>query len=231
MITRYAYIIDGETLWGPGPMPYFIHLQDGTMWEITAHTIEESEAVGVFVVEQVGYIDNLDERFYRWNVPEYSIVDGRPRETHTYVFIPAAKENMIKGVDEYAEKLRQIVATVYPGQYQEYDQVYKEAVEVSAIPADQEITASDYPYLEADIGVTLMWGEERTIANIREAALTVMNTRDSWNDFGGNLRKARLATKKSIRDAATDEAAIVLFNDFCSKTVIDYFSNVNVQDQ
>lgn len=226
MITRYAYIVDGETLWGPGPMPYFIKLKDKTMWEITAHTIEESESIGVFVVEQIGYIEDLDQRFYRWNDPGYSIVDGRPREVHTKFFIPAARSNMIKGVDEYAEKLRQIVATMYPGQYQEYDQVYKEAVEVNSLPIDQEILPGTYKFLEADIGVTPYWGEERFISNVREAAVTVANTRDTWNDFGGNLRKARLETKKLIREATSDEQAIEIFNDFCSKKVVNYFTVV-----
>lgn len=224
MITRYAYIVDGETLWGPGPMPYFITLKNKHMWEITAHPVEESESIGIFVVEQIGYFEDLDERFYRWNEPEYTIVDGRPRETHTYYFIPAARINMIKGIDEYAEELRQIVATMYPGQYQEYDQVYKEAVEVNSLPLDQEITPGTYKFLEADIGVTYYWGEERLISNVREAAITVANTRDSWNDFGGNLRKARLETKKLIREATSDEQAMVLFNDFCSKKVVHYFS-------
>lgn len=227
MIDRYAYIVNGETLWGPGPMPYFIELQDKTEWEITAHSVEESEAVGVFRVEQIGYNETLDTRFYRRNTPIYSIVNGKPQEVHTYFFIPAARNNMINGIDEYAEEVRKIVATQYPGQYQEYERVYKEALEVISLPVDQEILPGEYPYLEADIGVTIMWGTERPVTNIREAALTVKNTGDDWTKLCGSIRKSRLSTKKQIREASTDEEAISLFYKFCNKKVPHFWEEAN----
>jgi hypothetical protein len=229
MITRYAYIVDGETRWGPGVMPYFLNLVDGTMWEITAHSVEESESVGIFVVEQIGYVEDLDERFYQWAGPEYSIVDGRPRETHRFHFIPAARDNMIKGVDDYAEEVRQLVATKYPGQYQEYERVYNEAIEVNSLPLDQEIEPGTYPFLEADVGVTKYWDSERLIENLREAAFTVLNTRDFWNKVAYSIRKSRLLTKKLIKEAETDEEAMVHFNEFCSKHVLHFWQDTQAQ--
>jgi len=233
MITRYAYIVDGETKWGPGPMPYFLNLVDGTRWEITAHSVEEAEAVGIFEVEQIGYIEDLDERFYQWAGPEYAIVDGRPRETHRFHFIPAARDNMITGVDDYAEEIRQKVATKYPGQYQEYERVYTEALEVRALPLDHEIAPGTYPYLEADVGVTKYWDSDWLIADIREAAFTVLNTRDFWNKVAYSVRKSRLLTKKRIREAGSDEEAISFFNDFTSKHVLHFWQDAMraIEDQ
>ena len=223
MVQRYAYIVDGETLWGPGPQPYFIQLQNNILWEVLAHSVEESEAVGVYEVAQVDYQEEFDTRFYQCNFPEYSIVDGRPQEVYTYTFIPAARDNMISGVDEYAERVRQTVATQYPGQYQEYERVYNEAVEVLSLPEDQEILSGEYPYLEADIGVTILWGSDRPVANVRESALTVKNTRDDWNKLCGAIRKSRLSTKKNLREAASDEEAIQIFYEFCNKKVPDFW--------
>jgi len=222
MNERFAYIVDGVTLWGPGPMPYFIELQNGELWEITAHDIESSEANGIFKVEQVNYKEDLDTRFYQAYVPVYEIVNGRPRETWSYHFIPAARENMVKGIDEYAEYLRTQMATTHPGQYEEYNQVYKEALEVAALPLEQDIVAGTYKYLDADVNVTFSRRYERIVQNIREAAQTVIDTRNHWLKFGGNLRTARLLAKKQISEAATDEEAIVIFDDFCKKNSWDY---------
>jgi hypothetical protein len=77
---------------------------------------------------------------------------------------------MISGVDEYAEKLRSQVTTLYPGQYEEYNEAYSQALEVSQLPPEQEITAGTYSYLDADVGVTYSETLGREVQNIREAA-------------------------------------------------------------
>jgi hypothetical protein len=221
MITRYAYVVDDETLWGPGPMPYFITLTNGIVWEITAHTKEENEAVGIYVVEQINYRE-FDDRFERPNIPPYALINGRPTETWTYSFIPAAKINMQFAVDEHAEILRTQVATQFAGQYAEYDEAYAEAVIVMNLPQNETIANEDYPYVAADIGVTYSQTLERTVETIREAAGLIVRTREDWKIFGASLRAARLTAKKNIKEAISDEAAKAIYDAFAATTISDY---------
>lgn len=225
MITRYAYIVNDDTLWGPGPMPYFITLTDGTMWEITAHTQEENEAIGIYIVEQINYRE-YDERFEQANIPAYAIVNGRPTETWSYTFIPAAVNNMIVSVDEYSEELRSVIASKYAGQMAEYEEAYSESLNVSSLPTNQEIQTGEYPFLDADVGVTFSSKLERVVSNIREAAELVIDTRNVWKIFGANLRTARLLTKKQIREAADAASAKVIYDDFISKKYDHYMPSL-----
>lgn len=221
MITRYAYVVNDETLWGPGPMPYFITLTDNTMWEITAHTQEENEAVGIYEVEQINYRE-YDDRFERANIPSYALINGLPTETWSYTFIPAANINMQLAVDEHAEFLRTEVATKFPGQYAEYDQAYGEALDISKLDPNAVIVNADYPYVAADIDVTYSESLGREVQTIREAANLIISTRIIWHDFGANLRAARLGAKKNIKDASTDQAAKTIYDAFVATTIIDY---------
>jgi hypothetical protein len=212
MTTRYAYIVNGNTVWGPGPSPYYITLQNGDIWEISAHTVEESESIGIFVVTQIDKKE-VDKKFFAANLPAYSISNGRPVETWTYFFIPAARDNMILSVDSYAEEVREHVATQFPGQYAEYEEVYREALEVNSLPVGQEIPAGVYTFLEADIDVTVSPTLGRVVQNVREAADLVLQTRNQWKIYGTEIRKNRLRVKKLIRDAATDEEAYQIYED------------------
>ena len=221
MITRYAYVVDNETLWGPGPMPYFITLTDNTMWEITAHTQEENEAVGIYEVEQINYRE-YDDRFERANIPSYALINGLPTETWSYTFIPAANINMQLAVDEHAELLRTEVATKFPGQYAEYDQAYGEALDISKLDPNAVIVNADYPYVAADIDVTYSESLGREVQTIREAADLIISTRIIWHDFGASLRLARLTAKKNITDAISDETAKAIYDAFAATTSEDY---------
>lgn len=223
MIKRYAYVVDDETLWGPGPMPYFITLTDNTAWEITAHTKEENEAVGIYEVEQINYRE-FDDRFERLNIPSYALINGLPTETWTYTFIPAANINMQIAVDEHAELLRTQVATKFPGQYAEYDQAYAEAMIVINLPENATILNEDYPYVAADIGVTYSPILERTVLTIREAAGLIVGTREDWKNFGASLRAARLAAKKNIKDSSTNQEAKAIYDNFAATTIADYLT-------
>jgi hypothetical protein len=215
MTTRYAYINleNNETLWGPGPNPYFITLKNGDMWEITAHTVQESEAIGIFIVEQKDKRD-FDSRFERQLLPEYEIINGKPRETWSYEFIPAARTNMVFAVDEHAEGLRSTIATQYAGQYEEYNEAYREALEVSDLPVNAVIEPGTYPFLDADVDVTYSASLGRIVQNVKEAATLVIETRNAFKAFGISVRTNRLQAKKDIRDAATDAIAYHLYNQY-----------------
>ena len=193
------------------------------MWEITAHTKEENEAVGIYEVEQINYRE-YDDRFERSNIPSYALINGLPTETWSYTFIPAAKTNMQLAVDEHAELLRTQVATKFPGQYAEYDQAYAEAMIVMNLPENATILNEDYPYVAADIGVTYSPILERTVLTIREAAGLIVRTREDWKNFGASLRAARLAAKKNIKDSSTDQEAKAIYDTFAATTVEDYLS-------
>lgn len=223
MTIRYAYVVNDETLWGPGPMPYFMTLTDNTMWEITAHTKEQNEAVGIYEVEQINF-RKYDDRFERTNIPSYALINGLPTETWSYTFIPAARINMKFAVDEHAEILRTQVATQFAGQYAEYDQAYGEALDISKLDPNAVIVNADYPYVAADIGVTYSESLGREVQTIREAADLIISTRIIWHDFGASLRAARLTAKKNITDAISDEAAKTIYDAFAATTSEDYLS-------
>jgi len=223
MITRYAYVVNNETLWGPGPMPYFITLTNQTMWEITAHTKEENESVGIYEVEQINYRE-YDDRFERSNIPSYALINGLPTETWSYTFIPAAKTNMQIAVDEHAEVLRTQVATQFAGQYAEYEQAYGEALDISKLDPNDVIVNADYPYVAADIGITYSQSLGREVQTIREAADLIISTRIIWHGFGASLRAARLAAKKNIKNANTDQEAKQIYDTFVATTSDDYLT-------
>ena len=210
MTTRYAYIVNGQTIWGPGPNPYFITLVNGDIWEVLAHTVEESEAIGVYVVEQLNK-RSFDERFEQANTPMYVLTDGRPQEVWSYSFVPAARENMKRAIDEHAENIRNQIATNLAGQYAEYDEVYREALEVAALDPNTVINTGDYPYLDADIGVTYSPVLQRLVQTVREAAELVILTREQWKLAGAQIREGRLHAKRDITDAATDAEAYQIY--------------------
>jgi hypothetical protein len=223
MITRYAYVVNNETLWGPGPMPYFITLANNTVWEITAHTKEDNESVGIYEVEQINYRE-FDDRFERSNVPSYALINGLPTETWSYTFIPAAKFNMQIAVDEHAEVLRTQVATQFAGQYAEYDQAYAEALAITQLDPNDVIVNEDYPYVAADIGITYSASLDREVETIRESAELIVSTRTIWKNFGASLRLARLTAKKNIAGASTDQAAKSIYDTFVATTIGDYLT-------
>lgn len=227
MFTRYAYIDKdtSEVLWGPGPMPYFITLKDKTMWEITAHSVEESESVGIFVVEQVNYRE-YDRRFETALIPQFSVVNGRPIETWSYEFIPSARESMLCAVDDHSEMIRSYFSSNHPGQLLEYDAVYQEALQVIKLPKKQKIKLGTYPLLEADVNITYSHKLERVVGSIYEAAENVIERRKFLTDIVTKLRTERLNAKLKIKEAENDSAALSVYNDFVSKDTNYYFLEV-----
>lgn len=215
MTIRYAYIdkTNNNTIWGPGPNPYFLSLTNGDMWEISAHSIEESEEKGIYIVEQRN-LRYFDPKIEAQLTPDYEIINGKPVEIWSYEFITAARYNMLIGVDQYAEELRAGLATQFSGQYQEYDEVYREALEVDALPENAVIEEGIYSFLESDVNVTFSPTLQRVVANIREAATLVIETRNNWKINGAIIRTQRLAAKKQIREAETDAIAYHLYKQY-----------------
>jgi hypothetical protein len=223
MLLRYAYVKNNVTLWGPGSM-YYVTLDNGDIWEIAAHTVMESEAVGVYIVDQVNKRD-IDLRFEESYGPVYSLVNGRPIETWSYGFIPVARENMLLAVDEQSETIRKTITTPYAGQYAEYDEVYAEALQVQALPLSTTIQTGDYTYLDADIGVTISEITETVVGSVREAADLVVLKRNLWYTNGAIIRKLRLQTKKQINDCATDAEAYEICKRYLSNEI--YYDYIN----
>lgn len=220
---RYAYVKDGVTLWGPGST-YNISLDNGDIWEVAAHTPAESEAIGVYIVDQVNKRD-FDTRFEECYGAVYSLYNGRPRETWSYGFIPAARDNMIEAIDSQSENIRKMITTPYAGQYAEYDEVYAQALEVQALPKTDVIPAGKYKYLEADVGVTISEITGNVVGDIREAADLIVYKRDLWHLNGSIIRKLRLETKKQIKECATDAEAYEICKRYLSNEI--YYDYIN----
>lgn len=209
---RFALIREGILLWGPGPQPYFVSLENGDLFEVVAHTPEERAAAGLFTVEQRDWRE-IDPEIEQAETPVFSIEGGRPVETWSYRFTPGAREAMRRKIDDHAEALRRQYITSAPGQLMEYDDTLREAQAASALPPEEPIAPGRFPFLDADIGVTDLPGAGRKVETLREAAAVVLGARDLWRQAGASIRARRLATKAAIATAATDAEAFANYRD------------------
>lgn len=203
---RYALVRDGALLWGPGPQPYFVNLPNGDLFEVAAHKPEEREGAGLLLVEQRGWRE-IDPEIEQAETPVLSIEDGRPVEIWSCRFTPGARQAMRRKIDERAEALRSDYITSAPGQVMEYEEAFRQAQAVSALPLEEPIAPGQFPFLDADIGATDLPGSGRKVETVREAAAAVLGARRSWQDAGVRVRAWRLAAKAAIAGAATDSDA------------------------
>ncbi len=209
---RYALIRDGDVLWGPGPRPYVINLPNGDLFEVAAHTPDERAAAGLVLVEQRGWRE-IDPEIEGADTPAFAIEDGRPVETWSYIFAPGARAAMRRKIDQQAEAMRQHHVTSAPGQVMEYDEAFREAQAVAALPPEEPIAPGRFPFLDADILVTDLPGAGRKAETVREAAAVVLGARDLWQKAGATIRARRLAARSAIASAATDAEAFSAYRD------------------
>jgi hypothetical protein len=118
---------------------------------------------------------------------------------------------MRRKVDEQAEALRRQYITSAPGQVMEYQAAFQEAQTVSALLIEDPISPGQFPFLEADLGVTELPGANRKVETVREAAAVVIGASDIWHAAGAQIRSRRLAAKSAISAAATDTEAYAAF--------------------
>ena len=95
----------------------------------------------------------------------------------------------------------------------EYEAAFREAREVVALPAAEPTAPGQFPFLEADIGVTDLPGAGRKVETVREAAAAVLGARDLWQRTGASIRARRLAAKAAVAAAAADADAFRAYRD------------------
>jgi hypothetical protein len=93
----------------------------------------------------------------------------------------------------------------------EYQAAFQEAQTVSALLIEDPISPGQFPFLEADLGVTELPGANRKVETVREAAAVVIGASDIWHAAGAQIRSRRLAAKSAISAAATDTEAYAAF--------------------
>lgn len=212
---RYALIRDGVLIWGPGPLPHVINLENGDLFEVAAYTPEQRRSVGLLPVEQRGWRE-IDPEIEQAETPAFAIEQGRPVEIWSYRFTPGARAAMRHRIDEQAEAVRREHISAAPGQVMEYEAAVEEAWIVAALPPEEPIAPGRFPFLEADIGVTDLAGAGRTVDTLREAAAAILGASKSWRQAGARIRAWRLAAKAAIATAATDAEAFQVFREAVS---------------
>lgn len=203
---RYAVVREGRLVWGPGPLPHLIALENGDLVEAAAHGTDEREAAGLQRVEQRGWRE-IDPEIEQACAPGVSVENGRAVETWTYVFTPGARAAMRQRIDERAEALRDDFITPGSGQALEYDNALREAKAVMALPIEEPISPGRFPFLEADLHVTAFPGAGRNVETIREAAAAVLGAHRRWSVAAAAIRAKRLSAKAAVAGAESDEAA------------------------
>jgi|GEM_PF-3755627 len=229
---RYARIEGQEIVWGPGHLAPWQDAK-GDIVDLGKLSPKELAALGFHEVEQRGLRD-FDARFEMRTGPALSVEGDKPVEAYSHAWRPDARRNMIAVVDHVAEAIRALLITAMPGQMAEYaaavDQAeqVKELVALGAIP-----DAAEYAYLAADIGVTVNPVTGKEVIDLEEAAEVVLTKSREFHALNAALRAVRLASKKRIREAATDAAAYEVFKNIRWPSQYQDFVNEGIpwQDQ
>jgi hypothetical protein len=118
--------------------------------------------------------------------------------------LEGARAAAILRVDQEAERRRGLVLTPGAGQSMAYAEKEKEA---QALDLDPSPDPADYPFLSAEVGISLYPGTGQPAADIQEVALIVLAMAAAWRPFGAAIESVRLGAKAAIA-AATDEAQV-----------------------
>lgn len=115
------------------------------------------------------------------------------------------KRYLKSAVDATAEALRSSIATAGAGQAMEYQEAASQAA--AALKAPSSATAAKYPMLAATIGVDMDPNTGAPAQDVLGVARAVDGAYEQWGAAGAAIRGIRLAGKKAIDDAETEEAA------------------------
>ena len=156
---QYAKVVDGVIVVAPGPLPYYDRLPNGDPVQLRGANADLA-ALGWKLVEQRGWRE-IDEEIEQALTPTVTLEAGKVVQTWSYGFVPAARSNMLRKIDEQAEAARANYIGAYPGQTMEYAEAYEQAKAVKALNAGATITPGQFPFLDADIAVTSVPGQGR----------------------------------------------------------------------
>jgi len=209
-MNHYAQVsATGVTLWGPGALPHFINDKDGNPIDLHKMTDAAKEQLGIYKVREIGKAD-YDERF-QTQERQYGVEDGWPVYRYSYPFRDGARAMMARAVDELAGIERDKFLTLTPGQDEEYKAAAEEAakalreMELGSVPR-----ADDYPFLSADIGITINPGTGLPVASIEEAAAVVQGVRDVAFAEMAVIRRRRKEGKRDVLAAGGDAEALAV---------------------
>jgi hypothetical protein len=209
---RFAAVRDGKLDWGPGPLPYRWTSPFGDILEVHSLTEAERNHWGFRQVEQRFWRD-IDPEIEQMGTPQVVVEENLAVEVYSYTFVPGARDAMLRKIDGQAEVQREFYITAAPGQVMEYDEAYRQAQTVVATAPNRPegFERGEFPFLDADVGVTVNPTTSEPVQTILEAAQLVVATRRSWEQMGSQIRVKRLAAKAAIRAAADDTAAFVIY--------------------
>lgn len=205
----YACVNFGEWISEPGPLPARWTSPTGDIYNMGALTSDQRGGLGWRDVVHNNWRD-IDENIEQRLTPSKSLVGNIPHVTWDYQFTPGARLAMMGMIDAQAEAIRQQAITSAPGQVMEYDEAYRQAT--IAIGTTDPISEGDFPFLDADIGVTNYGNSGRKCLTVTEAAQVVVGARDAWANFGAAVRKLRLKAKNDIATAETDAQAFEIYS-------------------
>lgn len=209
----YVSVDESGAITGPPHMlPKYITNPNGDPQPTADLTDSELAFLGEHVVAEKG-----KRAFDKWieaeTVTEPVFKRNKASRTYSYAWLPHVREVLLARVDAIIEEQRRAFLTLYPGQTMEYDEVIREAEAVLkreqlGVPYD----TAEFPYLEADLGVSRDPRDATVIVGLKQAAECALSHRDSAKAHNIALRRARLKTKDAIRRAGTDQAAVDAYN-------------------
>ncbi|MBK8909039.1 MAG: hypothetical protein IPM60_14430 [Rhodospirillales bacterium] len=191
---KYAVVFGGE-------VRRFYHAARA----LEAHEIKHHQGKPVLRPVRVDDVEpGYDPGIFERHGPEFTVGADEVVERYRLRFRVDARDGMAARVDARAEAERARVVAVLAGETIELQETLREAEAVKALPPDAIIDPADYPFLEADVGVTVNPATDAPVQTIREAAQFMLTRRDAWRRRVARLRKRRLAALRQVRDAATD---------------------------
>ena len=209
----YVSIDESGAINGPPHMlPKYITGSNGDPQPTADLVDSELASLGEHIVAEKG-----KRAFDKWieaeTVTETVFKQNKASRTYSYTWLPHVREVLLARVDAIIEEQRRAFLTLYPGQTMEYDEVIREAEAVLkreqlGVPYD----TAEFPYLEADIGVSSDPRDGTVITGLRQAAESALTQRDAAKAGNIALRRARLKTKAAIRRAGTDQVAVDAYN-------------------
>ena len=115
--------------------------------------------------------------------------------------LQTARAAAILRVDQEAETRRGLVLTPGAGQSMAYSE--KEA-EAKALQTDANPDPADYPFLSAEVGISLNPVSGEAAADIAEVAFIVLAMAAAWRPYGAAIENVRLAAKRDLAAAETE---------------------------
>lgn len=198
----YAIVKDGKIVYGP--RDWNRELFTKKLFQLTGNSrsLPDNPPTGYFD----GYLLTVVHTLKPYILPEIQELVGPTIVIESGVVqavytskdrdLAVVKGELMQRIDERAEVERLKYITPGTGQSMTYTEKAREAM---AFNASEYPSATMYPHLVAEVGIT---GKD-----VDEVALNVLVVREGWAKISAVIEKIRLGTKKAIKDAVDVRAA------------------------